>query len=183
MKDVLKALDKMRENKNKSTKNLEEYIILALMVPPLRNDLMEIEVVTRKCDLKNKNAVYIPRKKNAVGILRISEHKASDRSGDGPIERHLDSELTNDIKEFLKRSHHASNILFVDREGKPFTTSSFTHKLQRLFKKILGVPFSSCVLRKLFWTDKREEIEPILDEAHKMGHSIGTALQTYMGKV
>ena len=180
IKDVYDALEKLKTAKNDSVSSLENYILLSLMLPnPLRNDLADIKIVKKKGDLKNNNALWLPSKKDGRGILRISEYKTSDLPDHDPIQKVLDPDLTNDIKHLVKKT--CRTLLFGDRNGNPYSSSSFSHKLSRMFKTLLGVPFSSCVLRKIFWTGEREKIEELRNSAKNCGHTLHTAITTYMG--
>ncbi len=185
LEDVKGAHAKLNEEKHKSIYNLENYILLSLMMPPLRNDLMDIKIAKRKGELKTGNSIWLPKKKDSEGVLQINEHKASDREGNGPITKKLDVELTNDIKDFLKKVSFVKErvFLFEDQKGNHYSSSAFSHRLQRLFKRILGVPFSSSVLRKIFWSAEKDKIDELTQQAKGMGHSLNTAIHCYAGKI
>ncbi|MHA1483618.1 MAG: hypothetical protein ACTSQA_09345 [Candidatus Heimdallarchaeaceae archaeon] len=155
------------------------------MLPtPLRNDLAEIKIVKKKGELKDNNAIWLPSKKNSQCVLRISEHKTSQSPAEA-IERVLDVDLSNDIKAFVRRRELIEKrvYLFEDRKGNPYSSSSFCHRMNRLFKTLLGVPFSSCVLRKLFWSAQKSTIDDMKESAKMCGHSLSTAMNIYMGDV
>lgn len=182
--DVNGLLEKLKAVKDVSTSSLEDYLLLALMLPlPMRNDLMDVKIVNKKTDLKRTNGIWIPKTKAKLAELRITEHKASDRPGNGPISRTLDAELTADVREFIRRNSVTGprEYLFCDKEGKPYTSSAFSHKFQRLFKRHLGVPFSSSTLRKLYWSGENKEIiDGLKAKAREMGHSLPTAMKHYV---
>ena len=186
LNDVNGMLEKLKEVKDNSTKDLEDYLMLALMLPlPLRNDLQDIKIVDKRTDLKKLNGIWIPKIKNKLAVLRITEHKASDRPGNGPIERELDADLTADVKEFVRRNSVLGKreYLFADKDGNPYSSSAFCHKFQRLFKRHLGVPFSSSTLRKLYWSaENKEIIDDLKQKARGMGHSLQTAMRHYVAK-
>lgn len=185
MSDIHDVINRLKETKDKSYKDLEDYIILSLMVKePVRNDLMDIRIVRKKTDLGKYNALYLPTKAGQPGIIKIVDHKSSSSKSGKPIVKELNTELTDDIRAFLKRSSDSGNIrqyLFQSRNGQPYTSSGFSHKFQRLFKKHLKIPFSSTVLRKIFWTDLMGEKEKQMkDSAEKMGHTSETVRKYYI---
>jgi integrase len=77
------------------------------------------------------------------GVLAIREYKTSKTNGD--INITLDPEMTNDIK---RLTSDGRKYLFVNIKGDPLSSSSFTHKLNRIFMKRFGVPISSTLIRK-----------------------------------
>lgn len=174
-------LAKLEDEKND---NLEDYILLRLMIPPLRNDLQDIKICTNKKDLTKLNCLFFNGDK---AILRINHHKTTSRGGK-PIIREIDKELTNDIKNLIAdgRSH-----LFVNRFKQPFKQSTFTHKVESLFKKHLGFPIGSTMLRKLYHThhtaddlEKIAELEAKVEKtANSMGHSINVVKSHYVDNV
>jgi len=183
--DIKKVIDKLGLTKDTSLKDLEDYIILNLMVnEPVRNDLMDIKIVRRKSDLGTFNAIYLPVKKGKKATIKIVEHKTSSAPSGKPIVNELSTELTSDVINFIKRSPYAGKnreFLFQDRDGKAYSSSAFSHKFQRLFKKHLKVPFSSTTLRKIFWTDTYGEREKAMQRsAGNMAHSIATVRKYYI---
>lgn len=183
--DVLDMIDEMKGDKDKSAKALEEYILVALMNPPLRNDLQEIIVSDDpKCvsSKKAENCIYIPKRKSVGARLIIKDHKTTSRGGE-PIIRVLDSELSADVRKLVSDGR---NYLFTDRSGKPFTSSSFTHRLNTLFQRKLGHKISSTLLRKIYLTDKYKDykkVQTLMEEdAKQMGHSVATQQEHYVAE-
>lgn len=161
--------------------NLEDYILLSLMIPPLRNDLQDIKICTNKKDLTKLNCLFLNGNKS---ILRINQHKTTSRGGK-PIIRELDEELTNDIKQLISdgRSH-----LFVNRFKQPYKQSTFTHRVESMFKKHIGIPIGSTMLRKIWHTaNTKDDLEKIAEleakvekTANNMGHSINVVKSHYV---
>jgi hypothetical protein len=182
--DILDLISQLKDKVSNSVKDAEDYILLSLMSPqPLRNDLQELKIVRRKTDLGKYNAIYLPTRKNTKAIVKIVDHKTSSSSTGKPIIKELDVELTDIIKDFVKRSGTKGQFreyLFQDRDGKPFTTSAFSHKFQRLFKKHLGIPFSSTVLRKIFWEQYAEREREMEQSAEQMAHGLQTVRKYYI---
>jgi len=178
--DVVGLSEKLNEAKGNSPKALEDYLLVALMNPPLRNDLQEIRVSRNGRDCKD-NCVFVPKNKKGTAKLFIRDHKTTSRGGEA-IVRPLSLEITHDIQKLVGdgRSH-----LFSDRSGKPYTSSSFTHRLNGIFKKHLGYNVSSTLLRKMYLTDKYKDYKKVqvemAEDAKQMGHSVGTQQNHYVG--
>jgi hypothetical protein len=176
-KDILSLIDKLKDKKDSDHTALEEYILLSLMNPPLRNDLQEVRVAHNKKDCHD-NCVLVPKKGDVV--LYIRDHKTTSRGGK-PIIRELDNSLGRDVRQLVSdgRSH-----LFVDRSRKPYTSSAFTHMMNRIFKKHIGTPVSSTLLRKIYLTDKysgyKKKAREMAEDAEQMGHSVATQQTNYV---
>lgn len=177
--DIVDLTETLREDRDKSPKALEDYLLVALMNPPLRNDLQDVRITRNGRDCQD-NCIWLPKGKKKTATLYIRDHKTTSRGGK-PIIRKLDAELTADLNNLAKdgRSH-----LFKDRSGKPYTSSSFTHRLNSIFKKHLGFNISSTLLRKLYLTDKYKDYKKVQREmakdADQMGHSVGTQQEHYV---
>ena len=173
---------------SKDVKDVEDYILLRLMFPePMRNDLSEIKIVRNKQNLGKYNAIYIPTKKTLKAIVKIVDHKTSSSANAKPIVRELDLDLTNKIREFVKDKAKTNkdgvfqSYLFQDSSGKPYSSSAFSHKLERMFKKRLGSAFSSSTLRKIYWTGEHGDKYKAMKEcAQNMGHALKTAQEYYI---
>ena len=173
---------------SKDVKDVEDYILLRLMFPePMRNDLSEIKIVRNKLNLGKFNAIYIPTKRTLKAMVKIVDHKTSSSANAKPIVRELDLDLTDKIREFVKDKAKVNKdgvfqaYLFQDSSGKPYSSSAFSHKLERMFKKRLGSAFSSSTLRKIYWTGEHGDKYKAMKEcAQNMGHSLATAQKEYI---
>jgi integrase len=176
--DLKNFVTKLDENKNKSIDDLENYILVKMMVShPVRNDLQEILLTRTKKDLQQPvNAIFVPTGAGKNAILSIKEYKTSKSGGD--INIHIDEDLTNDIKKLMKDGRR---WLFVNNKRQPFSSSSFTHKLNRIFKKEFGVPISSTLIRKIYLTGKYGNVANEMEKDAKiMGHSVQTQRDNYI---
>lgn len=177
---LLMFQNKLNENKNKSIKNLEDYILINLMnTYPIRNDLMDIVLTNKKSDvkkMKDKNILYIPTKKNSESYLILNNYKTSKTNG--RIILNIEPQITNDIKNLIKDGR---KYLFVNSKYEPLTSSAFTHKLNRIFEKEFGIGISSTIIRKLYLSDKYKDIlDEMKKDAHIMGHSPQVAQNIYI---
>ena len=175
--DIERLGDKLYDARDESDMAREDYVLLALMNPPLRNDLQEVRISHNRTDCRD-NCILLP--KNGQVVLYIRDHKTTSRGGK-PIIRKLDSKIGAEVRKLAEdgRTH-----LFVDRTGAPFSSSAFTHKFNKLFQKHLGVPISSTILRKLYLTDKYSDVKKRASEmnrdAEQMGHSVATQQANYV---
>jgi hypothetical protein len=89
--------------------------------------------------------------------------------------------MTADLK---KLTGDGRTYLFTDRTGKPYTSSSFTHRLNSVFQKHIGQKLSSTLLRKIYLTDKYKDYKKVKSEmesdAKQMGHSVATQQEHYV---
>jgi hypothetical protein len=175
--DIENLIKKLEDNKGESKGALEEHILLELMNPPMRNDLQEIDIVTKKKDCDG-NCIYIPPK--GFVTLYIKDHKTTSRGGE-PIIRELEKTLSDDVRKLVKDGR---KFLFVDRSGKGYTSSAFTHYFKRIFQKHLGVAMSSTILRKIYLTSKygsyKKKVKEMEQDAVQMGHSVETQQNNYV---
>lgn len=176
--DLEKFVNELKLKRLNSNKDLEDYILIYLMVNyPLRNDLQEIHLTFHKSDLKQPlNVLYIPKK--GKSILSLKEYKTSKTNGSIII--NLDEDITNDIKLLIKNNINRK-FLFCNLNNEALSSSSFTHKLNRIFKKKFDIPISSTILRKIYLTGKYGDV---MEEFHKdnklMGHSSQVAQKIYI---
>jgi len=180
--DIQKYRQKLKEKKGDGTAPLENYLLVSLMDPPLRNDLQEIKICTSTKTKGSDNCLFLPKAKNREGVLMVRDHKTTSRGGK-PIIRTLPLDLTEDLRELVKDGR---KWLFVDKHGNPYSSSGFTHRLNGLFKKEFGsdVSISSTILRKMYLSWKFKDAKRIKREmeatAEEMGHSAETAMKHYV---
>lgn len=177
MDGIKQFIVKLNEKKDKSAKDMENYVLIKLMSQfPIRNDLQEIFITNFKSDTnKPCNTIYIPNgKKNA--IIYLKEYKTAKTNG--TISLNLDDELTKDIKKLVKDGR---TYLFQNNKGEPLSSSLFTHKLNNLFMKEFNVPISSTIIRKIYLTNKyKDVIGEMKQDAKIMGHNLDTQRQVYI---
>ena len=178
LNDLKKFVEELAEAKDNSIRNLEDYLLIKLMVEfPLRNDLQEIRLTTHKQDLKTPfNVIYIP--KSGKSILSLKEFKTARKEGEIIIDIPID--ISDDIRKLIKLDKFRK-FLFVNRDNNPLSSSSFTHKLNSLFKKRFGIPISSTIIRKIYLSGKYSGVlEEMKEDARVMGHSTQTAQKIYI---
>jgi hypothetical protein len=179
MDDIYGVQKKLKECKGTSEKILENYILISLMIPPLRNDLQDVKVVRgEKLPRAKTNVILVPH--SGAATLAIRDHKTTSRGGK-PIMRELDAGLSDDIRAMVsdKRTH-----LFVDKYGKPYSDSAFSHRMSQMFDKLLGHKITSTILRKIYLTGKYGATKSVQremkEDAEQMGHSVATQQTHYV---
>ena len=178
--DLHNFVAKLDSEKNKSNKDMDNYVLVKLMTTyPVRNDLQEILLTKIKRDLDHQvNSLFIPNGKGKPSILSIKEYKTSRSNGD--IKINIDGDLSDDIRKLIKDGRQ---YLFVNTKNEPLSSSSFTHKLNKLFMKEFDVPISSTILRKIYLTGKYGKVADDMErDSHIMGHDIGTQRKIYIKK-
>lgn len=183
MNDIQEMVKKMEKAKNESLKDLEDYILIYIMSnSPLRNDLMDIRVTTNKSDSNqtNYNWIYVPPKGKAT--LTINQHKTS--GSVGVIVFDLDANISNDIRNLIANSPDGKRMyLFENANREPYSSSAFTHLMNRITNYYLGTPFSSTMFRKIYDTHKYSKVLREMEaDARRMGHSLGTAREFYIDR-
>jgi hypothetical protein len=160
-KDIETLIEKLNTDKGNSKEDLEDFVLLRLMTPPLRNDLQEVEICKSKKGNAKKNCVVLGKDPE----LRIVQHKTTSRGGK-PIIRKLDTALAADIKNLVSDGR---TYLFTNKSGGPYSSSAFTHKFERLFDKHLHKKFGATTLRKLYHTEKTSaDMTKMLELKHKI---------------
>lgn len=179
--DKLKQfLDKLAENKNNSLDDLDTYVLVYLMTKyPVRNSFSNVKIVNLKREHKASldNTLLLPKLKNQNGHIIIRKFK-TDKTYK-PIEIDLDNEISNDIRKLVKLDNR--KYLFVNKNGNPYSSSCFSHKLIKVFQKEFGVNMSSTILRKIYVSDRyKDTIEAMEKDAELLGHSTNTMRERYI---
>lgn len=174
--DVLGLVDELKANKNKSHRDLEDYVILSLQTSyPVRNDFSELRVVRTKGELKSgtDNMIYVPRSKGDIRIM-LNEYKTSRTNGS--MEIGVDEKLGADIRKLISDGR---NYLFVNKEGTAMTSSNYSQRVKRILKPLGG--FSTSTMRKLYVSDKYSNVvDEMKYDAKLMGHSMKTQKDNYI---
>lgn len=177
MDDLNKMVDNLEQTKDKSTKALEDYLLMKMMISyPLRNDLMEVVLTNNKTQLRQPgNYLFLPKSGDAK--LLIKEHKTEKK---GPLDIQISPEITKDIRALSRRDPNRG-YLFVNANNEPITSSALTHKLNRITKKGVGVPLSSTLIRKIYLTDKYSDVmDEMKKDSKMMGHSQDMQQKVYI---
>ena len=178
LEDLKKYVEELKEYKYESVQQLEDYLLMALMVNfPLRNDLQEIKLSTHKQDLKTPfNVLYIP--KTGKCILSLKEYKTAHSEGDLILE--IPTDLSDDIRQLIKFDKFRK-FLFQNKFNKPYSSSSFTHKLHVLTNNKFGIPIGSTLIRKIYLNGRYGDVlQDMKTDSKILGHSLKMQQEVYI---
>lgn len=175
--DILQALANLYEERNNSKADLANYLLLKISSEtPLRNDLAKLRITRDRDQVKNlaENwALVTPSKVT----LFINRHKTSATNGSIILE--MSPDVSRDINRLVQAG--ASKYLFTNNRNEPYSSSAFTHKMNRLTKEQLGVPFGSLMFRKLYLSDKYGSVTKEMErDAKVMGNSVRAQKEFYI---
>lgn len=191
LKDVVDMINKMGEDlkgfkkKQLTAKDkmlLQIYIIFQIHVRlPMRNDLSEMEAITKraynKLSLENKKAKnYLVVEKNKMFMV-LNKFKTSSKYEE------LRFDVPKDLEKLL-RSYLKINglgVLFKSSTGKALSRNQISQLLIKYSKRYIGKSISTTILRKIVLSDKFGELKK---EQEKMasitGHSVATMNSVYV---
>ena len=144
---------------------LQWYVILTLVQElPFRNDLPTINVKEKKGNHLLKHGKQFK--------IKMTKFKNSDKLG--PREIILGKKNSKVLKQFLAfrdKCGVTHDLLFSLRNGKPMTKSAFSQGLIGLTTKLLGKRVGTRMIRVLFATSNKEEIEAAKEVSNKLLHT------------
>jgi hypothetical protein len=177
--EILNIHKQFREKykKNPTIDNTVDLIISYLVSGVLGEELPPRRILDyslMKINLKN-----VDREKDnyiSNGVFHFNQYKTSDRHGSQSIK--IPKELNTLINKWKKINE--SDYLLLNDKGEPFTSTSLSKKVSRMFEGN-----SMDMLRSIFLSNYYKDL-PHLDRmnalAYKMGHTTQTALNYYVKK-
>ena len=180
----LPTLDELKEKyiiyknnlkKNPTLDNWVDYIFVALtstaLMPPRRNEWAMMKVKNYNKDTDN----YMTNKEFVFNKFKTAKYKTEEEK-----RMPIPSELLTMIKKYKKVSDNEYLVYNVST-GKPFTSSQFTKKLNKIYGANIGID----AIRSVYLSDlykglpKLKELEEIADT---MGNTINSQLKYYVKK-
>ena len=161
-------------------KLLTQHLLLAFHggtdQPPLRLELSNL--IYREDGEGPGNSIY---KRKRKWFITIKESKTTKSSG--PVEIPLRPEVTRIMNKYSKHLSYGDAI-FPGKFGKPISKSTYSRRLERLFKeKFPKKRIGAGLVRTIFLTDKYKDIpEDIFETSSDMLHSVATGLKKYRKK-
>ena len=169
--------------KKKDFINLRNFMIFSLymLIPPRRNKDYQIMYISNDMTDKDKNYLDLKEKKFIFNNYKTKKTYQT-------LEQEIPDELMKVIHLYLKHSPNAKDLkkkkhnipFIVDEEGDPLKhINSFTHILNKLIGKKIGVS----MLRNIYLTHKHSDAQEELEKDTKaMGTSTSTATNHYIKK-
>jgi len=151
----------------------QKYIISALylLLPPVRLDYANMDIVTARDDMTDKDKNYLLNISRNTKYFYINEHKTSKTHG--TLEIKIPKELNTILNNWLKIN--TSEYLLVNKSGSKMTANVLSKAITKAFLPS-GKNISLNMLRKIYISEhidldiikKRKEL------ADAMGHSVDT---------
>ena len=144
---------------------IQWFVILNLIQElPFRNDMPTINVKEKKGNHLLKHGKQFK--------IKMQTFKNSDRVG--PREILISKKNSTLLKKFLAfrdKCGVSHDLLFSLRNGKQMTKSAFSQGLLNLTKRLMGQKVGTRMIRVLFATSNRKEIEAAKNVSDKLLHS------------
>lgn len=191
LKDVVDMINKMgddlkgfkkKELTAKDKMLLQIYIIFQIHVRlPMRNDLSEMEAITKraynKLSLENKKAKnYLVVEKGKMFMV-LNKFKTSSKYEE--LRFDVPKDLERLLRSYLKIN--GMGVLFKSSTGKALSRNQLSQLLIKYSKRYIGKSISTTILRKIILSDKFGELKK---EQEKMasitGHSVATMNSVYV---
>ena len=191
LKDVVDMINKMgndlkgfkkKELTAKDKMLLQIYIIFQIHVRlPMRNDLSEMEAITKraynKLSLENKKAKnYLVVEKGKMFMV-LNKFKTSSKYEE--LRFDVPKDLEKLLRSYLKIN--GMGVLFKSSTGKALSRNQISQLLIKYSKRYIGKSISTTMLRKIVLSDKFGELKK---EQEKMasitGHSVATMNSVYV---
>jgi hypothetical protein len=159
-----------REHKKQRIQFQEAIMVsLYILIPPCRNDLMDLKYCLHDKDKDN----YFFKNEDGEGFIILNHYKTFKTYGTCTI--NLPLRLTNLISDFIDKFIPAAPFLFYNRHCKPYKDSTFSSHITDIFLNQTEKHINIQMLRKIYATQNSfESIENTKIIARKMGHSVQT---------
>ena len=191
LKDIVEMINKMGDDlkgfkkKELSAKDkmlLQIYIIYQIHIRlPLRNDLAEMEAITKREynklseeDKKAKNWLIVEK-----GKIFMSLNKFKTQSKYEELKFDVPKDLEKLLRAYLKIN--GMGVMFKTSTGKQLSRNQLSQLLIKYSKKYIGKSISTTMLRKIVLSDKFGKLKKEQEEMAKVtGHSVATMNQVYI---
>ena len=191
LKDIVEMINKMGDDlkgfkkKELSAKDkmlLQIYIIYQIHIRlPLRNDLAQMEAITKREynklsaeDKKAKNWLIVEK-----GKMFMSLNKFKTQSKYEELKFDVPKDLEKLLRSYLKIN--GMGVMFKTSTGKQLSRNQLSQLLIKYSKKYIGKSISTTMLRKIVLSDKFGKLKKEQEEMSKVtGHSVSTMNQVYI---
>ncbi len=165
---------------------IQLYMILSVhIILPMRNDLAMMKVIKKQQyngltdEQKKLNNYLVVERSNMFFVL--NDYKTSRVYKEKIIV--LPQELRR-LMRFYLQLLPTTDYLLTKNDGDPLSKNGLSQLLIKATKKRLNKSISTCMLRKIYLSEKYSGIKDEMEkDSHNMCHSVGTALNVYVKKV
>jgi hypothetical protein len=175
-----KELPKKPTTKSEMSKWMRYITLLIHINYPLRNELADMEIVT-KISNNDPNINYLVIGKDKVSAL-IQAYKTKKTYKD--IKFNFIKDVADEIKKYykhlitFKKTNNINNDWFlIAKNNEKMTRNDFTHFMQSIFEP-LGKNISTTMIRKII-VSSLYPVEQMKQLAQVMGHSMNVAMEYY----
>ena len=164
---------------------IQLYMILSVhIILPMRNDLAMMKVIKKQKyngltdEQKKLNNYLVVERSNMFFVL--NDYKTSRVYKEKIIV--LPQELRR-LMRFYLQLLPTTEYLLTKNDGDPLSKNGLSQLLIKATKKRLNKSISTCMLRKIYLSEKYSGIKDEMEkDSHNMCHSVGTALNIYVKK-
>jgi hypothetical protein len=164
---------------------IQLYMILSVhIILPMRNDLAMMKVIKKQKyngltdEQKKLNNYLVVERSNMFFVL--NDYKTAKVYKEKIIE--LPQELRR-LMRFYLQLLPTTEYLLTKNDGDPISKNGLSQLLIKATKKRLNKSISTCMLRKIYLSEKYSGIKNEMEkDSHNMAHSMGTAMNIYVKK-
>jgi hypothetical protein len=154
--------------------SFQDYMILCLytMIPPLRLDFAEMQVLSSEQDNENQTGNYLVLGKSSKFVLQ--DYKTSKKYG--KLEIAIPKPLQKVLEYWRTTFAPDAEYLLFARTGEPMNDACLGNLVRTLFMKHLGKPTGITMLRHAFVNQERagdKKLRRQQEIARLMAHSVG----------
>jgi hypothetical protein len=155
---------KIRDDKQRAL-----WLRLMLEVGTLRGDHRTLVVVKSGENAPEDAPNYVDMERR---LLVISKYKHS--KGEGGLAQPIPEDLWSDVEE-IAREREEGKHLFLDNEGRPFTSSAFSKYIQEPFLEKYGKHVGSQMIRKIVRSEEQRDEPPLIEKQKRAANFLHSA--------
>jgi hypothetical protein len=179
--------EKNKKKIKKKKKLLQKYVLMSmlLLLPPRRtSDYATLKYLwVGKTTPVLDNGNYLVIKDNSM-YLSFSQYKTRKHYGIQAVD--IGEDLEEILRLYIKynnlfgRKTDSNTYVFYNETGAPYTTSNMTRYIITMFNDT-DKHITTNLIRHIYLSEKYDpNLQERLEDAHKMGHSIETAMKHYI---
>jgi hypothetical protein len=190
-KDLVKKYNQVKDNMHWKDKLMYGLYILQ---PPLRADYGEVKLILEsdKEDFTDINENYFLIDQSKMIINQYKSNKVMGKDGDfihKPLIFEVNDQVYGLIYESielqLEEQKEIRKYLIEDKFGKPMKANTLSKNITRISMLLFGKPVGIQEIRTIYCSrfqlqDEDCAIDIIIDDAHRLGHSVSVHIRKYM---